>query len=201
MALDIYYFAQSQKGHQQQTMKLDIPIRDSFRESRVFSSRLTITVIGIAILCLILLVRLVYLQIVSYGHYETLSQKNRISSLPLPPVRGLILDRNGVVLAQNFPVYTLEVTPELVEDMETLIKDIGRLIEISASDLERFNKQRKKRPKFEPQILRTHLSDAEAARIAVKRPFMPGVELQTRLQRSEERRVGKECRSRWSPYH
>lgn len=164
-------------------MKLDIPIKDSFRESRVFSSRLTITVIGIAILSLVLLARLVYLQIVSYGHYETLSQKNRINSLPLPPVRGLILDRNGVVLAQNFPVYTLEITPELAGDMESLITDIGRLIEISASDLERFNKQRKKRPKFEPQVLRTHLSDAEAARIAVKRPFMPGVELQVRLQR------------------
>ncbi len=164
-------------------MKLDIPIKDSFRESRVFSSRLTITVIGIAILSLLLLARLVYLQIVSYGHYETLSQKNRINSLPLPPVRGLILDRNGVVLAQNFPVYTLEITPELAGDMESLITDISRLIEISAGDLERFNKQRKKRPKFEPQVLRTHLSDAEAARIAVKRPFMPGVELQVRLQR------------------
>ena len=164
-------------------MKLDIPIKDHFRESRVFSSRLTITAVGIVILCLLLLVRLVYLQVVSYGHYETLSQKNRINSLPLPPVRGLILDRNGVVLAQNFPVYTLEITPELVGDMESLLNDIGRLIEIRTRDLERFNKQRKRRPKFEPQILRTHLSDGEAARIAVKRPFMPGVELQSRLQR------------------
>lgn len=164
-------------------MKLDIPIKDHFRESRVFSNRLTITIISVTLLCILLLVRLVYLQIVSHTHYETLSQKNRISSLPLPPVRGLILDRNGVVLAQNFPVYTLEITPELVEDMESLLNNIGQLITIGDRDLKRFNKQRRRRPKFEAQTLRTHLSDAEAARIAVKRPFLPGVELRARLQR------------------
>jgi len=164
-------------------MKLDIPIKDHFRESRVFSNRLTITIIGIAILCLLLIIRLVYLQVVSHTHYETLSQKNRINSLPLPPVRGLILDRNGVVLAQNFPVYTLEIIPELVDDMESLLNNISKLITVSERDLEHFNKQIRRRPKFEPQTLRTHLSDAEAAKIAVKRPFMAGVELRARLQR------------------
>lgn len=164
-------------------MKLDIPLKDHFRETRVFNNRLTITILGTALLSILLLTRLVYLQIVSHSHYETLSQKNKINTLPLPPVRGLILDRNGVVLAQNFPVYALEITPELVDDMETLLETIGHLIKIDERDLKRFNKQRKKRPRFESQTLTTHLSDAEAARIAVKRPFLPGVELRAKLQR------------------
>ncbi len=162
---------------------LNIPIKDYFRETRLFNSRLSIAAVGVLILTLILLVRLVYLQIVSYRHYATLSQTNRIKPIPIPPVRGLILDRNGVVLAQNFPVYTLEIVPEQVDDMDALLEELGEIVRLNKADLTNFRKQLRKRPRFENLTLRTHLTEEEAARVAIKRPFLNGVELQARLQR------------------
>ncbi len=162
---------------------LNIPIKDYFRETRLFNSRLSIAAIGVLVLTLILLVRLVYLQVVSYRHYATLSQTNRIKPIPIPPVRGLILDRNGVVLAQNFPVYTLEVVPEQVDDMETLLEELSGIVRLNKADLMNFRKQLRERPRFESLMLRTHLTEEEAARVAIKRPFLNGVELQARLQR------------------
>ena len=162
---------------------LHIPIRDHFRETRIFNLRLTITSIGVLTLCLLLMTRLVYLQIVNHKHYVTLSQSNRINPVPVPPVRGFILDKNGVVLAQNYSVYTLEIIPEQVKDIDETIKQLGQLVTISEKDIRNFKKQLRRRAKFESLLLRSHLSDEEAARIAAQRPYMNGVELHTRLQR------------------
>ena len=90
---------------------LNIPIKDHFRETRLYNARLS--VIGVIVVTLIfaLILRLAYLQVFAHRHYETLSQANRIKPIPIQPPRGLILDRNGVILAQNYPVYTLEIIP------------------------------------------------------------------------------------------
>lgn len=162
---------------------LDIPIKDHFRETRIFAQRISVAAAVVVLLSLTLFSRLIYLQVISYSHYETLSQKNRINPIALPPVRGGIVDRNGVVLAQNFSVYTIEVTPEQVDDMDKLLTSLGKLITLSPYDLRRFKRLLRERPKFESLLLRTHLTDEEAGRIAVNRPYLNGIELHGRLQR------------------
>jgi penicillin-binding protein 2 len=162
---------------------LNIPLKDYFRESRLFNSRLSIAAVVVAILSLLLVARLGYLQLVSHRHYATLSQANRVRPIPIPPVRGLILDRHGVVLAQNFPVYTLEIIPEEVDNIDSTIDDLKQLVRITEGDEKSFRKQLRERPRFETLTLRTHLTEEEAARVAVRRPYLHGVELQARLQR------------------
>jgi len=162
---------------------LDIPIKDRFRESRIFNNRLTFAGAVVVLLVLVLVARLVYLQIVSHSHYVTLSQANRMKPVPIAPPRGLIVDREGVVLAQNYPVYTLEIVPEQVDDINALVEELATLVSISDTDRKQFRKLLSERPRFESLALRSHLNEDEAARIAVRRPFLYGVELQARLQR------------------
>lgn len=162
---------------------LDIPLKDYFRETRVFTSRLTIAIVVVLLMTLTLLTRLVYLQIINHRHFATLSQENRIHAQPIPPVRGRIFDRNGVVLAENLPVFTLEIIPEQVADMNSLLERLAGIVQLRSFDIEDFKEQLRRRPHFESLTLRTHLNDEEAARIAVNRPHLDGVELQARLQR------------------
>ncbi|GAB4510086.1 MAG: penicillin-binding protein 2 [Sulfuricaulis sp.] len=162
---------------------LNIPIKDQFRESRVFNARLTVVGAIVLALILALFLRLVYLQIFAHRHFETLSQANRIKPIPIQPPRGLILDRNGVVLAQNYPVYTLEIIPEQVDDMNSLLEELKQVVTLNESDLKNFHKQLRERPRFENLLLRSHLTEEEAARLAVRRTYFSGVELEARLQR------------------
>ena len=131
----------------------------------------------------LLALRFYFLQIHRYDYYQTLAENNRISVVPITPNRGLIADRNGVVLAHNFFVYTLEITPSKVQNLELTIADIAQLVEVSPSDLKRFNKQKSEGHNFESIPLRTHLNEIEAAKFAVNRYRFPGVELKSRLFR------------------
>jgi penicillin-binding protein 2 len=158
-------------------------IKDYLRESRLFNLRIGISLALVGCLALILFIRLVYLQIVSHRHYTTLSQENSVKPLPIPPVRGLILDRNGVILAQNFPVLTLEITPYQVVNMKALLEELGTVVTLNERDLRNFEKLRRARPRFESLAIRTQLSEEEAARFAVNRHRFNGVELRARLQR------------------
>jgi penicillin-binding protein 2 len=160
-----------------------ITIKDYLRESRLFNLRIAICLALVAAMVLVLFVRLVYLQIVSHRHYATLSQENSVKLLPIPPVRGFILDRNGVILAQNFPVLTLEITPYLVTDMQLLLDELGAVVTLNERDLKNFEKLRRSRPRFEGLAIRTQLSEEEAARFAINRHRFNGVELRARLQR------------------
>jgi penicillin-binding protein 2 len=162
---------------------LNIPIKDHFRETRVFLARLSVIGTILLVLTVVLLLRLAYLQVIAHRHFETLSQANRIKPIPIPPPRGMILDRNGVVLAQNYPVYTLEIIPEQVDDMNSLLEELGHVVTLNEADLKNFRKQLRDRPRFESLVLRAHLTEEEAARLAVKRPYFNGVELEARLQR------------------
>jgi penicillin-binding protein 2 len=162
---------------------LKIPLKDYLRETRVFNARLTFAAAIVLILTLLLLLRMMYLQVINHRHYSTLSQANRIKPLPIQPARGLMLDRNGTVLAQNFPVYTLEIVPEQVENMKELRGELNGLVRITDGDWKNFDKLRRERPRFESLVLRTNLNEEEAARIAVRLPFLTGAELKARLQR------------------
>lgn len=158
-------------------------LRDNLRESRLFGARLVVVAGTVMVLVGILVLRLAYLQIVNYRYFATLAQDNRIKPVPIPPVRGFILDRNGVVLAQNYPVLTLEVVPDQVDDMGQLLDELKKIITLNERDLKLFAKQLRERPRFESLTLRTHLTDEEAARFAVVRYRLSGAELRARLER------------------
>ena len=111
-------------------------------EQYYFKLRLGFAAFVVLALFGILATRFFYLQVNQYKHYQTLAENNRISLTPIVPNRGLILDKNGVVLAHNFFVYTLEITPSKIANLEATIVDISKLVEVSALDRKRFNKLR-----------------------------------------------------------
>lgn len=158
-------------------------IKDAFTERRLFFSRVVVLVVFIVLLFGILIVRLSHLQIVNYSHFTTLSQNNRVRLEALPPPRGLIYDRNGVILAENRPAYQLEITLEQVEDLQETLERLGRIVTLENSEIERFRRLlRRKRP-FQAVPLKLNLSDEEVANFAVDRHRFPGVDIQARLAR------------------
>ncbi len=164
-------------------MRSSTELRNHQNEQHNFKLRLA--VLGVLVLGAfgLLAIRFYYLQISRYDYYQTLAENNRISIVPITPNRGLISDRNGVVIAHNFFVYTLEVTPSKIKNLETTISEIAQLVEVSPADLKRFNKQKAESHNFESILLRTHLNEVEAAKFAVNRYRFPGVELKSRLFR------------------
>lgn len=158
-------------------------LRNHRQEQHYFRVRLGVAAIFMLVCFGILAARFFHLQFVRYDYYHTLAENNRISVVPTPPTRGVIMDRNGVVLAHNFFAYTLEITPAKVENLEATIDEIARLIEITPSDRKRFKKLREQTHSFESVPLRTQLTEAEAARFAVARYRFPGVEIRSRLFR------------------
>ncbi len=158
-------------------------IKDHKKEARLFNSRVLLGLIGIIILLSLLIGRMAHLQLDNHDHFTTLSEKNRVRLLPEPPIRGLIFDREGRILAENMPTYTLVIIPELVEDIENTITKLAEIVEISEYDINRFNKLRKRSRRFHSVPLRYRLSDEEVARLAVDRYQFPGVDVEARLMR------------------
>ncbi len=127
--------------------------------------------------------RLFQLQVVRHEHFTTLSDDNRIKVQPMPPTRGLIYDRNGVLLADNVPSYALTIAPEKVDDFEATIADLSELVPISEVDLERFERLLPQRRRFEGVPIRLDLNQEERARFAVQSHRFPGVEIAAELSR------------------
>ncbi len=154
-------------------------------QNELHNFKLRLGVLGVLVLVgfSILASRFYFLQINRYDYYQTLAESNRISVVPIAPNRGLITDRKGVVLAHNFFVYTLEITPSKVENLDAAIEEIKQLVEVSPVDLKRFKRQKSESRTFESILLRTHLNEVEAAKFAVNRYRFPGVELKSRLFR------------------
>lgn len=152
-------------------------------ELHYFRLRLGVTAIVVFVLFGLLTARFFYLQVAQHQHYQTLAENNRISLVPIIPNRGLILDKNGVVLAHNFFVYTLEITPSKAGDLASTITKISQLIEVTPIDRKRFNKLREESRDFESVPIRTHLNEIEAAKFAVNHFRLPGVEIKSRLFR------------------
>jgi penicillin-binding protein 2 len=162
---------------------LRVAIKDYLFESHLFVQRSVQALVFAALLIAILIGRLVYLQVLAHEHYITLSDDNRIKILPLPPNRGLIFDRNGIILADNLPSYRLEITPEQVDDMQATLDGLAQLVTIRDVDRKRFDKLLARTPAFKPVPLRFHLSDEEVARFAVDRHRYPGVDIVAGLSR------------------
>lgn len=160
-----------------------LTLKDYLAESQLTIVRATWAVILIGLLTGVLIARLVYLQIVSYEHYATLSKENWVKLLPVPPTRGLIYDRNGVLLAENVPTYNLEITPEQVPNLKSTLARLRRLIPISDDDVDAFRQLMAQKPRFESIPLRFRLTPKEVARFAVNRWRFPGVDVTARLSR------------------
>ncbi len=128
--------------------------------------------------------RLVYLQVVRHDDLRAQAENNRTAIIPVVPNRGLILDRNGVVLATNYSAYTLEVTPSKVTNLEQTIDELSQVLEITPRDRRRFKKLREEAKNFESLPLRSRLSDAEVAKFAAQRYRFPGVDIKARLFRN-----------------
>lgn len=154
-------------------------------EIEVFQFRARVLVAGVLVLaCFGLLVaRFVWLQVFKHEDYLAQAESNRIAVLPIVPNRGLIKDRNGVVIAKNYSAYTLEITPSKVEDLDATIEELGKLVEIQPRDKRRFKKLREETRRFDSIPIRTRLSDEEVARFSAQRWRFPGVELRARLFR------------------
>ena len=151
--------------------------RDTGRERRLFAARAVMIFLISLALVLTLLVRLVQLQVIEYGSYATRADENRIQVQPLPPDRGLIFDRNGVLLADNRPVRSLALVAERIDDLDALIADLGEHVQLDSGDVEAFRRRLKRRRPYEPVALKVALTEAEVARIRVNGHRWPGAEI------------------------
>jgi len=160
-----------------------VELRNSRLEIYHFRTRLAIAS-GIVLFAFFLLfARFFWLQVVQHEYYRTLAEANRISIVPIVPNRGIIVDRNGVLLAHNYSAYTLEITPSKVDDLDALIDELSTVIEIAPKDRRRFKKLAEESKGFESLPIRTRLSDEEVARFAANRYRFRGVEINARLFR------------------
>lgn len=158
--------------------------RDKSAEVKLFQRRALVLAALILTALSILGWRMAHLQITLYEKYSDLSENNRIKIRPLPPKRGLILDRNGEILAENVPSYSLTLVPEKVEDMDATLAELDALIGISERHREQFEKRRKlRRRPFEAVVLRHRLSEQEIAKVLVNRIYLPGVDVEAQLVR------------------
>ena len=164
-----------------------MPYRSHYSDHSFEASLFKFRAIVAAILCLLLLggllFRLAWLQIVDYDHFAHMSENNRIRLMELPPTRGLIYDRNGVVLAENKPTFHLELIPEQVDDMDATLQGLAEIVAISESEIEDFKKQQRVRRSFQRISLRSRLNEEEVAILAVNRHRFPGMDINARLSR------------------
>ncbi|MBB5017961.1 penicillin-binding protein 2 [Chitinivorax tropicus] len=158
-------------------------LKDRAGERNRFQLRLLVAVVVVLVAFGGLVARFVWLQILQHEHYQTLAESNRISILPVPPTRGLIFDRNGVVLANNYSAYTLEITPSKVSNLDETIDGLSTLVEITPKDRKRFNKLKDENKHFASLPIKVRLTDEEVAKFAANRWRFPGVEINARLFR------------------
>lgn len=153
-------------------------------ERRDFARRAWVAAILATVLLLLVVARVAQLQIHKHLHYSTLSQDNRVRLEPLPPVRGLIYDSNGVPLATNEPSFTLTITPDKAKDMEALFEELGAIVPIAEADYKRFERLRRQGSPYQAIPLRLHLTEEEIARLALDGHRFPAVDIRTDLLRT-----------------
>jgi len=158
--------------------------KDTAAERRLFQRRTVVMLVCVILAVGLLLTRMYQLQVVEHEVYTTLSDKNRVQVQSVPPPRGLVYDRNGVLLAENRPVFSVTLVPERVQGMDETLARLGEFLAISPEDLERFHRrlEEPRRP-FQEIPLRYDLTEQEMARLAVHRHELPGVEVEAELVR------------------
>ncbi|WP_447556098.1 penicillin-binding protein 2 [Vreelandella sp. EE22] len=159
-------------------------LKNAEQELRIFRVRALLAILFVMVLTGLLTSRLAYLQIVQHELYTTRSEKNRVRVEPLPPNRGLIYDRNGVLLAENRPTYNLTLVRERVDDLDETLALLVELLALPEEEIEAFNvRSRQRQRPFQPALLMSDLSEDQIARLAVNRHRLPGVEVEAQLLR------------------
>ena len=157
--------------------------KDADEESRLIIRRVLIAGFLATLFVLVVSFRLFHLQIILHDHYSTLSQSNRVKVIPIAPTRGLIFSSDGVLLADNRPSFSLEIIPEKVDDMESLLQELFKIIEISDSSITQYKSRLKQNRRFESIPLVYNLNDVEVAKLSVDLHKYDGVEIVARLNR------------------
>lgn len=158
-------------------------IRDYQAEARLFASRAVVSFVGIVVLMGLLVANMYNIQVNQFQDYQTRSNDNRIKVVPIAPNRGLIYDRNGILLAENRPVFNLELTPEKVKDIDETIKELQTILEITPEQIERFHRERIRTRRFKSVPLLTQLDEKQVAVFSVNQYRFPGVEISATLKR------------------
>ena len=165
-------------------MSQPIRLKDHEKDSRLVRGRVVVGAFVVVGLICVLLARLYYLQVVQYEYHSTLSENNRVHVQPIPPTRGLIFDRNGVVIADNRPSFSLSMTRERSGDWQQVLDVIVEVLQLAPEDRALFEKRMKQgRRPFEPVPILFELNEEQIARIAVNQFRLPGVEVVAQLVR------------------
>ena len=165
-------------------MSQPIRLKDHEKDARLVRGRVVVGAIVVVVLICVLLARLYFLQVVQYEYHSTLSENNRVHVQPIPPTRGLIFDRNGVVIADNRPSFSLTMTRERSGDSQQVLDVIVEVLQLTPEDRALFEKRMKQgRRPFEPVPILFELNEEQIARIAVNQFRLPGVEVVAQLVR------------------
>src|SRR3990167_280304 len=164
-------------------MQKRIPIKNPAQEIQLVTKRAVVACIIIGISLFFLVARLSYLQIYKHPLYTTLTKKNWLDLVPLEPTRGLIYDRNGILLAENIPIFSLDLIPYQVKSIEKTLTELKKVITLSETDIVQFQKQRKQLRRFDEIPIKFRLSEEEVIAFAENQHRFPGVMVKARLMR------------------
>ncbi|MEX0731033.1 MAG: penicillin-binding protein 2 [Aquisalimonadaceae bacterium] len=158
-------------------------LRDQHREQQLFTRRAVLAGAGVLGALGLLGARMAQLQVLGHQHYTTMSLANRVKLVPMPPNRGLIHDRNGVILAENRPTFQIMITPEQVPDLDATLQELAEIIPLEDREIERFLSLRQRSRRFDAVALKFRLNERDVAAFATNRHRFPGVEVEARLTR------------------
>ncbi len=165
-------------------MSQPIRLKDHEKDARLVRNRVVVGAVAVMLLICVLVARLYYLQIIQYDYHSTLSENNRVHVQPIPPTRGLIFDRNGVIVADNRPSFSLSMTRERAGNWQEVLDTIVEVLDLTADDRALFEKRMKQgRRPFEPVPILFELNEEQIARVAVNQFRLPGVEVVAQLVR------------------
>lgn len=158
-------------------------VKNYKQEKHLFQQRLWLVVIFVVILTALLSLRLFYLQILENHTYTTLSEQNRLMLLPIEPSRGLIFDRNNVLLAENIPVFSLDVLPNQTENLDLELDELQKIISLTPTELDQFDKNWQEQKRLQPVTLKLNLNEEEVAKFYLNQYRLPGFTVNTHLIR------------------
>ncbi|WP_423187260.1 penicillin-binding protein 2 [Alishewanella sp. d11] len=164
-------------------LKKRVAMQDVAAETRLFNHRAIFAMVFVMLMFGVIIINMYHLQVTSYQVYQTRSEGNRIKVVPLAPNRGLITDRNGILLADNRPVFSLELVPEEIDDMTATLNELAELIEITEDQKSDFLKEVRQQRRFNSIAIKERLNDQEVAIISVNLHRFPGVTVEARLSR------------------
>ncbi|MGE8683606.1 MAG: penicillin-binding protein 2 [Acinetobacter sp.] len=164
-------------------MKQHFPLKNVQQEKRIYRNRVMISMGIVSVFMLLLIARYAYLQINSYQQFSTAADQNRIRLQPLAPSRGYIYDRNGVLLADNYPVFSATMSRADVEDIDDTVRRLTPLLELTDEDIQRFKSRIKTSKKTERVSLKLNLNENDIARFSEVKYQFPGVNIETQMTR------------------